>query len=399
MSRRTSGSRRAATKASSSRAPFSSIVVGDEVRPDGGEDVGDLALEPVLVEELVELAVGAQLDGGQQQLGLAGEAAVDGAGGVAGPAGDLGDAGAVVALLGEHLGGGLDQLLADRVVGRIGGGGRGRAGGLGHPGQDNDRYPLSSLSAGLLAGRPRPGGPGRRPRRPSRWRPGPPRCRAGRSSTRPATSSPAPALRHDDVPVGAGLPRQHPAGQVGVGGGVAAHEVLPVDPAQARASSGSTSQVVTVPSRSSTTVDGPVVVSSSRPSPPWTISARSAPLAVQDAGHALGHAQVGHADEVAPHPAGVGERPEDVERRRDAEVAAGRARRGASPGGTAGRSRSPMPASATQRATPSGPELDGDAERLEQVGGPAGRRGGPVAVLADLAPGAGHDDAPRAWTR
>ena len=89
--------------------------------------------------------------------------------------------------------------------------------------------------------------------------------------------------------------------------------------------SGSTSQVVTSPSRSSTTVDGPVVVSSSSPSPPWTISARSAPLAREHAGHALGHAQVGHADQVALDPAGVGERTEDVEGGGDAEVAPGRA--------------------------------------------------------------------------
>ena len=46
-------------------------LVGDEVRPDGGEDVGDLALELVLVEEAVELVVLVRLDGGEQQLGLA----------------------------------------------------------------------------------------------------------------------------------------------------------------------------------------------------------------------------------------------------------------------------------------------------------------------------------------
>ena len=46
-------------------------LVGDEVRADRGEDVGDLALEAVLVEELVELAVGPGLDGREEQLGLA----------------------------------------------------------------------------------------------------------------------------------------------------------------------------------------------------------------------------------------------------------------------------------------------------------------------------------------
>ena len=115
-------------------------LVGDEVRADRGEDVGDLALEAVLVEELVELAVGAGLDGGQQQLGLAGEAAVDGAGGVAGPAGDLGHAGAVVALLGEHLGGGRDQLVPDRVGARPTAAIACTRAGSVIDGQDNDRY-------------------------------------------------------------------------------------------------------------------------------------------------------------------------------------------------------------------------------------------------------------------
>ncbi len=53
-----------------------------------------------------------------EQLGLAGEAAVDGAGGEAGPAGDLLDAGPVVALLGEDLGGRVDEALAGRVARR-----------------------------------------------------------------------------------------------------------------------------------------------------------------------------------------------------------------------------------------------------------------------------------------
>ena len=47
---------------------------------------------------------------------------------------------------------------------------------------------------------------------------------------------------------------------------------------------------------------------------------------------------------------------------------------------------------ATQAATPAGPELDGHAERLEQVGGAARGRRGPVAVLAHPPAGAGHDE-------
>src|SRR5436190_4902011 len=90
-------------------------VVGDEVGSDGGEDVGDLALELVLVEEAVELVVLVGLDGRQQQLGLPAEAAVDRAGRVARSTGDLRHTSALVALLGEHLGGRRDQLLPDRV--------------------------------------------------------------------------------------------------------------------------------------------------------------------------------------------------------------------------------------------------------------------------------------------
>ena len=51
-----------------------------------------------------------------------------------------------------------------------------------------------------------------------------------------------------------------------------------------------------------------------------------------------------------------------------------------------------MPASSTQRLTPSGIELDRHAERLEHVGRAALRRRGPGAVLAHRHPGAGDDD-------
>ena len=88
----TSGSRRAATNASSSSAPSCVVGVGrrcDEVRPDGAQDVGGPALEAVLGEQLVELVGGAGLDRRAEQLGLAGEPAVDRAGGQPGPPGDL----------------------------------------------------------------------------------------------------------------------------------------------------------------------------------------------------------------------------------------------------------------------------------------------------------------------
>ena len=90
-------------------------VALDEVPADGVEDVGGVALEAVLGEELVELVGGRGLDGGGEQLGLAGEAAVDGTGRQPRSPGDLGHAGAVVALLGEHLGGGDEQPTAGVV--------------------------------------------------------------------------------------------------------------------------------------------------------------------------------------------------------------------------------------------------------------------------------------------
>ena len=83
-----------------------------------GEDVLGPPLEAVVGEEGVELVGGAGVERGGEQIGLAGEAAVDGAGGDAGPAGDLGDAGALVAPLGEHLGRGVEETEADLVGGR-----------------------------------------------------------------------------------------------------------------------------------------------------------------------------------------------------------------------------------------------------------------------------------------
>ena len=88
----------------------------DEVGADGAQDVGGVALELVLGEQVVELVGGAGLDRGLEQVGLAGETAVDGAGGQAGPAGDLLHSGPVVALLGEHGGGGVEESIAGRIT-------------------------------------------------------------------------------------------------------------------------------------------------------------------------------------------------------------------------------------------------------------------------------------------
>ena len=58
-------------------------------------------------------------------------------------------------------------------------------------------------------------------------------------------------------------------------------------------------------------------------------------------------------------------------------------RRAACPGGTPARRRSRCRPPATHRATRRGRQVDDDAERLEHVGRPGGRRRGPVAVLGD----------------
>ena len=66
------------------------------------------------------------------------------------------------------------------------------------------------------------------------------------------------------------------------------------------------------------------MVSSSRPSSPCTIITRTAPLLAQHAEHALGQRGVGQPHHLAPHPGRVGHRPEDVERRRHAQLPSGR---------------------------------------------------------------------------
>jgi hypothetical protein len=96
-------------------------LLGHQMGADPGDDVGRLALEVVLGEELVELAVRLGLDGRQQQLGLAAEPPVDGAGGEPGPPGDLLHARAVVALVREHVRGRGDQPVAGGIAGRGGG--------------------------------------------------------------------------------------------------------------------------------------------------------------------------------------------------------------------------------------------------------------------------------------
>ncbi len=100
--------------------PLGVIVVGTvvhhEVRTDRAQDVGGVPCEPMLREQLVELVRRAGLDGRLEEIGLAGEPAVDGAGGQARSPGDLLDPGPVVALLGEHVRGRVEETITGRIT-------------------------------------------------------------------------------------------------------------------------------------------------------------------------------------------------------------------------------------------------------------------------------------------
>ena len=120
---------------------------------------------------------------------------------------------------------------------------------------------------------------------------------AGRSSARPGHHQAGAGVEAHDVAVGPVLPGQHPAGEVGVDGGVAAHQVLTVDPAQAERLG------IDLPrgdlavaeldhrgrARGGELVEPVAAVDDQRP---------LGPLGREHAGHALGHAEVGHADQV-----------------------------------------------------------------------------------------------------
>ena len=194
-------------------------------------------------------------------------------------------------------------------------------------------------------------------------------------------------------------PARTAPGQVGVGGRIAADEVLGLGPAPARARPGRRIDVRTrrraAPARS-TGRRGRARRARrgrARPAP----ARRRAPASTASIRSAM--RRVGHAEDLAADPGRVGQRPEDVEHGRDAELAPGRAgvaHRRVEPGGEAeadarlGRCRRPRP---------SGVELDRHPERLQQVGRAARRRSGPVAVLAHRHAGAGDDQARPGWRR
>ena len=133
-----------------------------------------------------------------------------------------------------------------------------------------------------------------------------------------------------------------------------------------------------------------VVVSSSSPSSPRKTSAVS-PRSASTCGHHRRHPRVGAADRRGRHPGRVGQRAEEVEGGRHAELAPRPRRRAACRRGTPARSRTrcrPRRPSRPRRrpgrsmATPSSSSTSADA---------AGRGRGPVAVLDDRPPGAGDD--------
>ena len=101
--------------------------------------------------------------------------------------------------------------------------------------------------------------------------------------------------------------------------------------------------------------------------------------------HALGHGRVGDADQLTPHPARVGHRPEQVEHGRDADLAP--AGRGEPERRVVRRCQAEADAGlldAAQHAL--GRQLDRDAQRLEHVGRAALRRRRAGAVLAHGTP-------------
>ena len=161
--------------------------------------------------------------------------------------------------------------------------------------------------------------------------------------------------------------------------------------ARARPSSaGSSSYSLRCPSIS-ITCEGPLTESSSMPSPAWKTIARSTPSRMSTS--AIFPATVPSATPSAWYfaPAGLVSGPSMLNTVRTPISRRGTpAKRMA--GWKSGANMKPMPASSMHRATPLGRQVDLDAERLEDVGRAAHRRGGAVAVLGDArAAGRGDD--------
>ncbi len=134
---------------------------------------------------------------------------------------------------------------------------------------------------------------------------------------------------------------------------------------------------------------GPWSSNSSRPSAPWTTMARWRPVGHQDTEHLLRHGGIAHTDDLQSRPGRVGQRPEEVEDRGHAELAAHGD--GEAHGGMKARREAEPDARLLDAAGHTdGPEVDDDTERLEDVGRPGRRRRGAAPVLAHPRPRAGH---------
>ena len=110
--------------------------------------------------------------------------------------------------------------------------------------------------------------------------------------------------------------------------------------------------------------------------------------------HALGHGRVGHPDDQAPHSGRVRHRAEHVERGGDAQLAARSGRRGAAPGGSGERSRTPCPpprgtrprpAGASSRSTPRASSRSAEPQLDEAARLPCLHTGTPAPATTKLA--------------
>ena len=164
--------------------------------------------------------------------------------------------------------------------------------------------------------------------------------------------------------------------------GVAASQIGRPATRQTEAARGRSDSVRTAPSRSSATRLGPVSEISSRPSSPWTTSARRLPSRPSACASGSTHSRREDAEQLRRRAGRVGERPEQIEDRAHADLAPRR-------GDVAHRR---MKALREQEADADlvearghllGRQIDADAERLQNVGA-ADRAGhGAVAVLGD----------------
>ena len=176
----------------------------------------------------------------------------------------------------------------------------------------------------------------------------------------------------------------------GRGLGVAPSQVVDAWRARSRGRRDRSVVCVTRPSRTSNTVDGPVVVSSSSPSSPRNSTARVPRRASTSA--------ISGSMRASEHPTACANgRAGFVSGPRKLKTVGTRSSRRTGPawaiaGWNIGANRNAMPASARQRSTPPASRSIAHAERLEHVGRATVRARGPVPVLGDRHAGAGHDD-------